>query len=842
MSEVNTSGRSTKALLKRIAPVVGIVILFAAISLAYFTPAVFEGRDLFQQDVAGASGTAQDVSRYQDETGDVSYWTNSLFGGMPMYQIAPVYPSNKVLIYLQNVMTLKAPFNILAGYSWLLFAMMLGCYIMMRAMNIRRMASVIGAVMWTFSSYFIILIVAGHIWKLTALCFIPPTIGGLILTYRGKYWLGGICTAFFTALQIFANHIQMSYYFFFLMLFIVIGYLVEAIRQQRLAQFAKATAIVAVAGLLGVAVNLTSLYHTYQYSKQTMRGGSELTLKKDQGEQAEVHENSKGLDKAYITQWSYGRGETWTLLVPNIKGGATGYLGNEPELLTKVPGEYREIMAQMNTYWGDQPFTAGPVYVGAFVLCLFVLGCFVVKGPIKWALIAGTLFSILLSWGHNLMWLTDFFIDHVPMYDKFRTVSSILVVAELTIPVLAVLGLVEFMRNPRQVLANKVAVGVSLGVTMGLALLFAAMPSLFFNFLSQQEAQFFAQASAQQAADVSGIVGALKSVRIGVMRADALRSFFIILIGAVLLYVYAQGKLKAIPTLALVGVLVLVDLWTVDKRYLNDAQFIDTSIIKAKATPVTDADRAIAEDKDPHYRVFNLTVSPFNDATTSYMHRSIGGYHPAKLQRYQDLIEYQLAKQNQQVLDMLDTRYIIVPDQKTGQPSVVKNPYAYGAAWFVDNILWVDNANAEMLALDSTDLRHVAVVDKRWATPSLQALKPAASDSTDFVRLTKYTPNRAEYALQASQPRVVVFSEIYYPDSWQVTIDGKPAELFRANYVLRAMEVPAGKHEVKMYFDPTSIHVTERIATVALILLLLAVLAYGGWGIYGYIRKNKTTI
>lgn len=821
MKTEQTSTGDNKLLknLRRIAPTIVVVVLFAIIALAYFTPAVFEGRELFQQDVAGASGTAQDVRDYKEATGETSYWTNSLFGGMPMYQIAPSYPSTKSIQWIQDFLTLRTPLNILGSYSWMLFAMMIGFFLLMRSLRVRRLPAVIGSVMWAFSSYFLILIVAGHIWKLTALCFIPPTIAGLIWTYRGDYLRGGICTAFFTALQIMANHIQMSYYFFFVMLFLVIGFLVEAFRNKTLKRFGTATAVTIVAGLIGVAINLSSLYHTYEYSQETMRGGSELTLKQENADTDRIsHENSKGLDKEYITQWSYGKGETWTLLIPNAKGGATGYLGQNEKAMAKVQQVYSPTVAQMNSYWGNQPFTAGPVYVGAFVVFLFILGCFIVKGPVKWAMLAATLFSITLSWGHNMMWLTDFFIDHIPLYNKFRTVSSILVIAELCIPVLAVLALVQFIKEPKVVMKNTRATGTALFATAGMLLLFLAVPTIFFDFFSKQEMQFFAQASGQ--ADVSGVMGALKSVRLGIFRADVVRSLFIVLFGTVILFLYAKGFLKRLPALIIIALLVLSDLWLVNKRYLNDSHFIDNALVAAKAHPVTDADRLIkSNDASKHYRVLNLSVNTFNDATTSYMHRSIGGYHPAKLQRYQDLIEHQLMKNNQRVFDMLDTRYFIVPDKQ--QLQVSPNPYAYGAAWLTEDVRWVDNANEEITALDSTDLKRVAVIDKRWQTPELTSLKPVPTDSTEFVELVNYTPNRAGYRIRTSVPRVVVFSEIFYPHGWKATLNGRPADIFRANYVLRAMWVPAGSHEVEMQFAPRSVKYTEGIAVAAIAVLLL---------------------
>ncbi|WP_329904784.1 YfhO family protein [Porphyromonas pogonae] len=828
-----------KSVWKRIYPILGVVLIFATISLAYFYPAVFEGRQLFQQDVAGASGTAQDVRDYKEQTGETSYWTNSLFGGMPMYQIAPSYPSTQALQTTQDILTLRKPLDILPGEAWLIFAMLIGFYIFMRSLALRRLPSLIGAVMWTFSSYFIILIVAGHIWKLTALAFIPPTIAGLIWCYKGNYLKGAVVTAFFSALQIMANHIQMSYYFFFVMLFLMIGYLVEAIRNKTIPHFLKATAVVIVSGIIGIAINASGLYHTYEYSKETMRGGSELTLKQEDGSVPQSnHENKSGLDKEYITQWSYGIGETMTLLIPDFKGGASGYMGQDIKAMEKVNPIYVNPVSQMNHYWGDQPFTAGPVYVGAFVLFLFFLGCFIVKGPIKWAMIAATVFSILLAWGHNFMSLTSFFIDYMPLYNKFRTVSSILVIAEFSIPTLAILALVQFFKDPKPVLKNKTALGVSLGVTAGIALLFVLAPSLFTTLLSKQEQEMFRQVAGHP--DVSGIMSALKSAREYILRTSALYSLGVIVAGCAVMYFYAIDKLKRVPALIILGVITLADLWVVDKNYLNDSHFIDNTQVQAQAHPVTDADKEITQDKDPHYRVLNLSVSTFNDATTSYKHRSIGGYHPAKLQRYQDLIEHQITKQNQQVLNMLDTRYYIAP-QENGQISVLYNPQAFGPAWFVDDVAWVNNANEEMKSLNNVILNTTAVIDRRFETNEIKsASTPITTKDSATITLKEYKPNKAVYDIKGNtRSRVAVFSEIYYPHGWKAFVDGKPASIFRTDYILRGMVIPAGAHKVEMIFDPKSIHTTETLAFIAQIILLLAAIAAVGYPLYKRWRRNN---
>jgi len=816
---------STQSLREHLPKVGGILILFVFLALAYFVPAVFEGRELFQQDVAGASGNASDVHRFAEATGEVSYWTNSLFGGMPMYQISPSYPSLYVISKVQSILTLQWPFCLLPGYSWLLFAMLGGFYLFLRALRLGRLPSVLGAVMWTFSSYFIILVVAGHIWKLMTLAFIPPTIAGIIYTYRGRYLLGGALTALFASLQILSNHVQMSYYFAFLILFLILGYLWEAVKGRQLRRFVFASLVTLGSGLIALGINSSNLYHTYEYGSETIRGGSELTTSPDDKMAGKAEATATGLDKDYITAWSYGKGETLTLLVPNVYGGATGALGENLSAMERVPVDYRQIIGGLNHYWGDQPFTAGPVYVGAFVLLLFILGIFIVQGPLKWALLGGTLFSVFLAWGHNMMWLTDLFIDYVPLYNKFRTVSSILVVAEFTIPALAVLALIQFVREPRAVLQNKVALWVSLGLTLGLSLILALIPGTFFSLMSDQEQDMFRQAMGNSQLPIPSIMASLKDARASIVSSDAWRSVFVLLLslGACALYVW--GKIKSPVLYILIGVITLGDLWLVDKRYLNDEHFIDKALVAQQAKPITDADRQILLDKDPHYRVMNLSVNSFNDATTSAHHRSVGGYHAAKLRRYQDLIEHQLSKQNMEVYNMLDTRYFILPDNASGKLHVEFNEKAFGPAWFVDQIQWVKNADEEMKALEDTPLQDKGIVDERFR-PMLKDYQPLAANDTvmpePIVELRSYTPNKATYHTTTTQPRLLIFSEVYYPHGWKLMLDGKQElPLIRADYVLRAAYIPAGTHELEMTFDPSSIHRTELIAGVSTALLIL---------------------
>lgn len=823
--------------LKRILPDLVAIVLFALLSFVYFFPADIEGRMLFQHDTAAGVGIGQEAKEYYEQTGERTRWTNSVFGGMPTYQISPSYDSNKPLQWVQKVYQLFLP-----SYVCLTFILMLGFYILLRAFGLSVWLSTLGGILWAFSSYFFILISAGHIWKFITLAYIPPTLAGIVLAYRGRLLAGGVVAALFVALQIASNHVQMSYYFLFVILFIVGAYFEKAWREKTLPQFFRASAVLVAAALIGVAANLSNLYHTYTYSKETMRGKSELV---QTGEAAK--QTSGGLDRDYITQWSYGVGETWTLLVPNFKGGASVPLSQSETAMEKANPMYSSLYNSLTQYFGDQPMTAGPVYVGAFVLFLFLLGCFIVKGPLKWALIGATLFSIALSWGKNFMPLTDFFIDYVPMYNKFRAVSSILVIAEFTIPLLAVFALKKILEEP-QVLRDKVALGVSSVLTLGVSFLLWMAPGSFSaGFIPAQEAQMLQQAvdgGMIPASELNGILANLGEMRAALVQADALRSFLIIAIGLLLLMLYATGKLRQSLTVGGIAVLCLVDLWSVNKRYLNDGQFVPKSV-QTTTFNKTPTDETILKDPALDYRVLNLASNTFNESNTSYWHKSVGGYHPAKLRRYQEMIERHIAPEMQaaysaiaraggemdsvdaskfRVLNMLNTRYFILPAGQQGQTVPILNPYAYGNAWFVDRVQYVDNANEEIDALHTADPAGTAVVDARFKEV-LKGLTESHRDSLSTIRLTSYEPNRLVYETRNSGDAVAVFSEIYYPDGWQVTVDGQPATLGRADYILRALYLPAGEHTVEMRFDPQSLHVTEGIAYTALALMVVGIMA-----------------
>lgn len=817
--------------MKKFLPDLIAILAFIVISFIYFFPAITEDRILFQHDTVAGAGAGQEAKEYYERTGERTRWTNALFGGMPTYQMSPSYDSTEPLTFVQKVYHLFLP-----NYVWLTFIMMLGFYILLRAFGIPAWLAGLGGIIWGFSSYFFILIAAGHIWKFITLAYIPPTIAGIVLAYRKKYLLGGIITALFMAMQILSNHVQMTYYFLFVILFMVGAFFEDAWRKKELPQFFKATGVLIVAGLIGVSINLSNLYHTYEYSKETMRGKSELKY-----EGAAAKQTSSGLNRDYITQWSYGIGETFSLLIPNVKGGASVPLSRSEKAMEKANPMYSSLYSQLTQYFGDQPMTSGPVYVGAFVLMLFILGCFIVKGPMKWALLGATIFSILLSWGKNFMGLTDFFIDYIPMYNKFRAVSSILVIAEFTIPLLAILTLKEILTKPELLKEKLKYIYISFGLTGGLALLFAIAPRLFFpTYIPGNE--MAALQNALPADQLSPIIANLEEMRVHLFTSDAWRSFFIVTIGTLLLLAYNAKKLKATWTVAAIALLCLGDMWSVNKRYLYDEQFIPKSE-QTTTFRKTQTDELILQDPSLDYRVLNFAGNTFEENNTSYWHKSVGGYHAAKLRRYQEMIDHHIAKEMQAayqevataggqmdsvnaakfpVLNMLNTKYFIFPAGQQGQTVPIENPYTFGNAWFIDKIQYVNNANEEIDAIGQVDLQQTAIVDSKFKE-ALKGVNEGYKDSLSTIRLTSYEPNQLVYETSSPQDGIVVFSEIYYP-GWTATIDGKPADIARADYILRAMNVPAGKHTIEMRFDPQSLHITEGIAYGAMALLLVGVI------------------
>jgi len=845
------------------------ILFFIALSFAYFAKPVSEGLVLTGHDHSGGAGAASEMEAYRDShDGERTRWTNTLFSGMPTYQMAPSYPSTEKLQKVEKVYKLFLP-----DYVVLVFIMLLGFYILLRAFDFKAWMAALGAVLWAFSSYYFIIIGAGHIWKFYTLAYIPPTIAGMVLCYRGRYAWGFLVTAFFMSLQILSNHVQMTYYFGFVIVLMAVAF----IQPHHWRNWIKATTVFALGCLIGLAINVSNLFHTWEYSKETMRGKSELTQQtKDPTDQTD-----SGLERSYITAWSYGIGETWSLLIPNVNGGASQPLTQSKTAMSKANSMYMPIYQSLGQYWGEQPGTSGPVYVGAFVMFLFILGLFIVKGPMKWTLFIATILSITLAWGKNFMPWTDFFLDYVPMYDKFRTVASILVIAEFTIPLLAMLALKEIVST--SFTNHRRATALALALTAGPCLLFWLMPDVFFgNYVSSSESAMLNNAVAQgyiPADMLADILRNLNDMRRAVFTADAGRSLLIILVGCATLLAYHYKKIKAWAMVGCLIVLCTADMWDVNKRYLNDAMFSAPQPAQ-QFFQKTPTDEAILQDPDLYYRVANLSVSTFNDNTTSYWHKSIGGYHAAKLRRYQELIEayiqpqlgdfYQAVAQSQgrldsiagdslfPVLNMLNMKYAILPLQG-GETAPVQNPWAMGNAWFVDDVLLAANADEEMALLGAINPRTTAVINSdsppalpvREGVVTDQEQKPTATqthltplsiregqggESASSLSLTSYEANALTFEAETDSERLAVFSDIYYP-GWQCTIDGEPSDILRADYVLRAVVIPAGKHTIAFRFDPQSLHTTEAIANAALILLAFLLIALAGWEIWKR-RKN----
>lgn len=869
---------SLSELLKKFYPDLLAIAGFLLLSFLYFQEPLTGGLALMGHDNDASLGLAQDKVNFEQETGETTRWTNSTFSGMPTYQISPSYESSDVLQMLSKAYSLGT-----TGVLAYVFLYMLGFYLLLRAFNFRVWLASLGAVVWAFSSYFFIIIAAGHIWKVMTLGLIPPTIAGVVLCYRGRLLLGGAVTALFTALQIQANHIQMSYYFFFVMLFIALAYAGGALLKKTddyagelsIKKWLKSTAVIIVAGLLGVAANLSNLYHTQQYSKESMRGKAELTpLASAGGEKKNVP--TDGLDFDYITGWSYGVDETLTLMIPDFKGGGSGESIFETKAAEKhdaflpmVQRLYSEIGIQppgISAYWGEQPGTVGPVYVGAIVCFLFVLGIFVVRGPIKWALLAATLLSFIFAWGRNIPEVTHFLIDHLPLYNKFRTVSSALVIAEFTMPLLAMLALAEVLRRRDWLneMQGKIQLALAFLLTGGICALFWLAPETAGDCITTTEADFFEQLrpyQAQLSVNLEEYRQELSALRHDVLADSAKSSFLLILAGIVVLFCYARFRSIRHSWIVCAVLLAIcaTDMWKENKRYLNDDCF-DVPNYREQLATMTTADNYILADQDPHFRVYD--VNGFSGNRTGYYHKSVGGYHAAKLRRYQDLIERHISTEartfvsatfahqktvladtlrlidanvkNEQdiyeviaedmaldstiatpVLNMLNTKYFIFDSGSIA----ARNPHANGNAWYVTSLKFVDGADAEIGALKGIDSKNAAVADA-----SFREQLDGTSLSKGNVVLTSYAPNEMHYETDNANDGVVVFSEIYYP-GWTATIDGQPAELGRANYVLRALKVPAGKHEIVLEFRPQSITATEAVAYIAILLIVAAFIA-----------------
>ncbi len=817
--------------LKKFLPHIAIVALFVLISVIYFYP-ILSGKVLSQMDHNHSKGVAQEITDFEEKTGEFSLWTNSIFGGMPSYQVKGGKQYN-----VYNPVRRGLRLGLSYTTASVLFIYLFGFYLLLISLDINKWLSFVGSVAFGLSSYNIIIIMAGHITKCYAIAYMAPAIAGFLFIFnKKKYLLGGIFTTVALGVQISTSHVQIVYYTGLLIGLLVVYKLIMAIIEKEINVFGKSMAVVVIAVMLAVLPNMMMLNRYQEVAKYSIRGEKYINKADD---------NDAGLDKDYALAWSYGISETWTFLIPNAKGGSSGYIGQNEMVMNKLTGDFKEAISEQNQYWGSQPFTSGPVYLGAIIMFLFVLAMFVVKDKIKWWLLAGTIFSVMLSWGSNFDLLTDFFFDYVPFYNKFRTVSMTLVIASATVPLLAIIGVNEIIKDKTIITKNIYTLFAAFGLTGGFALLFWLAAPLFFSFLSPQEAEYFdslIKQSPDMAAQINVFIPELESARQMIFKADAMRSFLYILLaaGSVFLFVKMKEFKKQYLFIAL-GVLIIADMWTIDQRYLNADMFQRKSAVanEFKATP---ADEIILKDKDPNYRVLNLTKSVFNDAFTPYFHKSVGGYHGAKLRKYQDIIDVYLApyiqaimssaQQNpevdvlaeyapqMQVFNMLNVKYII--ENPNIFPFV--NPHAFGNAWFIDDYKIVDSYDDEIGNLDKVNLQRTVVVNKKnIADYKLPELNISANDSGNII-LETYKPNHLTYKSNSTKTEFAVFSEIYYPKGWQAYIDNKEVEHINVNYILRGLEIPAGKHTIEFKFEPKSYYIGKTIAIIGSLLVLLSFL------------------
>ena len=788
------------------------VALLALTAFLFFCPDDIEGNVLQQHDIQQGIANGQEGKAFHEATGETTRWTNSLFGGMPNFQIAPSYPAGKAIGWIWNVYTLGLP-----SPANLLFAMMAGFFIMCLCFRFKWYNALFASIAWGFSSYFIIIIGAGHIWKFVTLAYIPPTIGGIALCYRGKYLPGAALAALFGALQLQSNHPQMSYYFLFVIFAMVVAWLCSAIREHRIRQWGMATACVIAAGILAVGANSASLYNSYEYSKETVRGrATDLT--------PPPGTETGGMSRSAITAWSYGIDETMSLLIPNVKGGATiKPVAGESSLLSladtgkadelSLAPEELQFLSQFPQYFGNQPMTNGPVYVGAFVLLLAILALFMVNTPMKWALFAVSILAILLSWGHNFEAFTDFFIDNFPGYNKFRAVASILVIVEFTIPLLAIMAVRKMLETENYLQRFGMVFYTVFGLGAIVCFLGWVAPSMFGEPYSASEIQQLQQAGAFSNPQYYNILNAIRDTALSVFNTVSLGSLAFIRLGDLVIYLILRGAVKNRAVLVcILTAVMLIDLFSVGKRYVNSENFTRPALEDVTFNK-TAADEAILKDTS-NYRVYD--VQGLYSARSSYFHKTIGGYHAAKLTRYNDLLDHQISKGNMGVINMLNTKYFLSGEQYE------RNPGALGNAWFVDTISYVADADSEMAALDSLDTATAAVADAKFRETLGNAIPKSLGDT---IYETSYAPNALTYSVNSAKGGIAVFSEIYFPWGWTATVDGKETQIGRVNYTLRALRVPAGRHEIRFSFDPKSVRVTNNIsiASVSVIYILCAI-------------------
>ena len=830
--------------LKGYLPYLGALLLFILLSFIYFSP-VLEGKKLPQLDNTHAKAMSKELVDYEKKTGEKAMWTNSMFGGMPAYQIKGDSSKN-VFSYFNRFTRLGLPYTTVA----IVFLYMLGFYLLLLSMKVDHWLSVIGAIAFAFGSYNLIIIIAGHITKTYAIALMAPVVAGVLYAYNKNRFVGAVITCVALGMEIAYNHVQITYYLAFMVGFIVISRLIYAIKENAIKPFAQTTAVLVVAAMLAVLPNITNLWTTYEYGNYSIRGASELTPKEGQKEHS-------GLDIDYAFGWSYGRHETLTLLIPNVVGGESAALAGSDKAMQQVDPRLKEYVGQSSQYWGGRVFTSGPVYAGALICFLFFIGAFYYKGKERWWLIGITIFSIMLAWGKHLEWFNHFMFYNFPLYNKFRTVEMALVLASMAIPVLGFLGLKTILQDSNIVKKDSKWFLIAFALTGGLSLILALFPDAFYTFLSPMEAQSFGaqiQQGGEQAQMYQLLESNLMAARQVLFTSDAWRSFALILLGSASLWFYIQGKLARKYVVWGIAFIVFFDLWSVSKRYLNNDDFVSTSKARQELAQ-SKADKAILKDKDDYYRVFPIYRDPFKDGFTPYWHKSVGGFHGAKLRRYQDLVDrylyndwqqlgqvlqtaqtpgdLEVAMEKMPVLNMLNGKYIIY---NPGADPIF-NPNYMGNAWFVKEVKEVANPDEEIESLASTNLHTTAVVEKRF----IDAVYDYSVDTiTGNINLTHYAPDYLIFESNTEQEQLAVFSDVYYEKGWKVYIDGKEAELIRTNYLLRGLMVPAGQHDIEFRFKPQSFITGQMIAVLSSIIILLLIIAavFMTWKQKNAISKN----
>ncbi|TRX72479.1 YfhO family protein [Carboxylicivirga sp. M1479] len=820
-------------------PYVAALLLFVVLSFAYFAP-VLEGKKLPQLDNTHAKAMSQELVDHEQKTGEKALWTNSMFGGMPAYLIKGDSSKN-IFSYLNRYSRINLPYETVA----IVFLYLLGFYLLLLSMKIDHWLCVIGAIAFAFGSYNLIIIIAGHITKTYAIALMAPVIAGVLYAYNRNRFIGGVITAVALGMEIAYNHVQITYYLAFMVAFIVLSRLVYALKEKAIKPFAQTTGILVIAAMLAVLPNITNLWTTYEYGKYSIRGASELTPKQGEKEHS-------GLDVDYAFGWSYGIHETLTLMIPNVVGGASEGLANSEEAMKQVDSRLKEYVGQSSQYWGGRIFTSGPVYAGALICFLFFIGAFYYKGKERWWLIGITIFSIMLAWGKNLQWFNYFMFYNFPLYNKFRTVEMALVLASMAMPVLGFLGLKTILSNPETVKKDSKWFVIAFALTGGLSMVLALFPTAFYSFLSPMEAQQIGAQIMQggENAQMYQLLEAnLIAARQVLFTADAWRSFVFILLGSASIWFFIQNKLNKRYLMWGLAILILVDVWGVSKRYLNDGDFVSQSKARQELAQST-ADAEILKDRDDYYRVFPIYRDPFKDGFTPYWHKSVGGFHGAKIRRYQDLADHYLmndwqelmkvlqtakspgeleeAMEQMPVLNMMNTKYIIF----NPQAKPIFNPSYMGNAWFVKGVHQVANADEEIAALGKVNLKTTAVIDQHF----VDDVKGYSCDSINGqIALTQYLPDYLIFESKSTQPQLAVFSDVYYEKGWKAYVDGEEVNILRVNYLLRGLMIMAGEHAIEFRFEPRSFITGQMLATISsiIILLLIGLASFLAW------KKNK---